>query len=224
MDEILDVGFGLSADDEPQRPVHRTAKCGYVDEPDHGIPPHDRRQPIQFCPTKPASFSCCGTWRHDARFRPDWFERQMSPGDEHCRNDRQWRFASGADWCSSNWKLGVDPSFAATYAASFGASQPDYRTVLFDINSDGGSTPKNLYGPDPKVAAGADDNASYVLSCSAGKKSQSETFADSTEDMARRSSGGWAVSQQSRLRALRCVGQREYVPTIGYGSRGSGTR
>jgi hypothetical protein len=31
-------------------------------------------------------------------------------------------------------KLGIDPSFAATYAASFGSSLPDYRTVLFDMN------------------------------------------------------------------------------------------
>ncbi len=31
-------------------------------------------------------------------------------------------------------KLGIDPSFASTYAASFGASLPDYRTVLFDMN------------------------------------------------------------------------------------------
>ncbi|HEX5471520.1 MAG TPA: PEP-CTERM sorting domain-containing protein [Lacipirellulaceae bacterium] len=31
-------------------------------------------------------------------------------------------------------KLGIDPSFASTYAASFGSSLPDYRTVLFDMN------------------------------------------------------------------------------------------
>jgi hypothetical protein len=30
--------------------------------------------------------------------------------------------------------LDVDPSFAAQYAALFGASQPDFRTVLFDMN------------------------------------------------------------------------------------------
>jgi hypothetical protein len=102
-------------------------------------------------------------------------------------------------------KLGVDPAFAATYAASFGASQPDYRTVLFDINSDGGSTPKDLYGPDPKVPAGAEDNASaYVLF--GGKKSQAETFADSTEDALDQ-----AVDGQYRNNALRAYGASDNV-------------
>jgi hypothetical protein len=32
------------------------------------------------------------------------------------------------------FKIGIDPSFAAGYAASFGTSLPDYRTVLFDMN------------------------------------------------------------------------------------------
>jgi hypothetical protein len=32
------------------------------------------------------------------------------------------------------FKIGIDPSFAAGYAASFGSSLPDYRTVLFDMN------------------------------------------------------------------------------------------
>jgi hypothetical protein len=102
-------------------------------------------------------------------------------------------------------KLGVDPSYAATYAASFGASQPDYRTVLFDINSDGGSTPKNLYGPDPNVPVGADDNASaYVLF--GGKKSQSATFADTTEDALDQ-----AVDGQYRNNALRAYGASDNV-------------
>ncbi len=102
-------------------------------------------------------------------------------------------------------KLGVDPSYAATYAASFGASQPDYRTVLFDINSDGGSTPKNLYGPDPNVPAGADDNASaYVLF--GGVKSNSVTFADTTEDALAQ-----AVNGQYRNNALRAYGASDNV-------------
>ena len=41
-------------------------------------------------------------------------------------------------------KLGIDPSFAAAYAASFGTSLPDYRTVLFDMNG------INVYGSDGK--------------------------------------------------------------------------
>lgn len=94
-------------------------------------------------------------------------------------------------------KLGVDPSFAASYAASFGASQPDYRTVLFDINSDGGSTPINLYGPDPNLPAGSSDNASaFVLF---GKvKSSTQTLADTTVD-----AEGQAVNGQYRNNALR---------------------
>jgi hypothetical protein len=78
-------------------------------------------------------------------------------------------------------KLGVDPAFATTYAASFGASLPDYRTVLFDINSNGGSTPVDLYGPDPNVPAGASDNASaFVLF--GGVKSSVQTLQDATTD------------------------------------------
>jgi hypothetical protein len=43
-------------------------------------------------------------------------------------------------------KLGIDPSFASEYAAKFGSSLPDYRTVLFDMNGFNvydGTTDKN---------------------------------------------------------------------------------
>ena len=46
--------------------------------------------------------------------------------------------------------------FAAAYAASFGTSKPDYRTVLFDINASGGSNIVDLYNPN-KTAVD-DDN------------------------------------------------------------------
>jgi hypothetical protein len=94
-------------------------------------------------------------------------------------------------------KLGVDPSFATQYAATFGASQPDYRTVLFDINSNGGSTPVDLYGPDPNLAPGASDNASaFVLF--GGVKSSVQTLADATVD-----AEDQAVNGQYRNNALR---------------------
>jgi hypothetical protein len=48
-------------------------------------------------------------------------------------------------------KLGIDASFAATYANSFGSSLPDYRTVLFDMNG------INVYGSDGKTDP--DDNS-----------------------------------------------------------------
>jgi hypothetical protein len=102
-------------------------------------------------------------------------------------------------------KLGVDPAFAATYAASFGASQPDYRTVLFDINSEGGSTPKNLYGPDPNVPAGSEDNATAEVLLG-GKKSQTEAVADTTEDALDQ-----AVDGQYRNNALRAYGASDNV-------------
>jgi hypothetical protein len=94
-------------------------------------------------------------------------------------------------------KLGVDPSFAAQYAASFGASQPDYRTVLFDINSNGGSTPVELYGPDPNLPAGASDNAS-AFALFGGVKSSVQTLADATVD-----AEGQVVNGQYRNNALR---------------------
>jgi len=94
-------------------------------------------------------------------------------------------------------KLGVDPAFATQYAASFGMSQPDYRTVLFDINSNGGSTPVDLYGPDPNVPAGSSDNASaFVLF--GGVKSSVQTLADATVDAENQ-----AVNGQYRNNALR---------------------
>jgi hypothetical protein len=102
-------------------------------------------------------------------------------------------------------KLGVDPAFAATYAAAFGASQPDYRTVLFDINSNGGSTPVDLYGPDPNLPAGASDNASaFVLF--GGVKSSVQTLADTTVDAENQ-----AVNGQFRNNALHPYGAMDNV-------------
>jgi hypothetical protein len=102
-------------------------------------------------------------------------------------------------------KLGVDPAFATTYSASFGNASPDYRTVLFDINSDGGSTPINLYGPDPNLAAGADDNASaYVLFGST--KSSVQTLADGVVDAT-----GQVVTGKYRNNSLRPFGQSDNV-------------
>jgi hypothetical protein len=102
-------------------------------------------------------------------------------------------------------KLGVDPAFATTYAAAFGASQPDYRTVLFDINSNGGSTPVDLYGPDPNLPAGASDNASaFVLFGSV--KSSVQTLADTTVDAENQ-----AVNGQFRNNALHPYGVMDNV-------------
>jgi hypothetical protein len=54
-------------------------------------------------------------------------------------------------------KLGIDPSFAATYAASFGASLPDYRTVLFDMNG------VNVYDGNTVDNSTKDNSQSFVI-------------------------------------------------------------
>ena len=54
-------------------------------------------------------------------------------------------------------KLGIDSSFAATYAASFGSSLPDYRTVLFDMNG------INVYGSDGKTDPNDNAHAHVVF-------------------------------------------------------------
>jgi hypothetical protein len=69
-------------------------------------------------------------------------------------------------------KLGIDPSFAATYASSFGASLPDYRTVLFDMNG------INVYGPDGKT--NPDDNSHVFVVFGANNQSQTAVFPDET--------------------------------------------
>jgi hypothetical protein len=69
-------------------------------------------------------------------------------------------------------KLNVDPSFAAQYAASFGASLPDYRTVLFDMNG------LNVY--DGVVNTSTADNAHTFVIFNPGGKSGTAVFADET--------------------------------------------
>ena len=68
--------------------------------------------------------------------------------------------------------LDVDPAYAATYAASFGASQPDYRTVLFDMNG------VNVY--DGVVNSSSDDNAETFVYFNPGGKSGTAVFQDET--------------------------------------------
>lgn len=67
-------------------------------------------------------------------------------------------------------KLDVDPSFAAQYAASFGASLPDFRTVLFDMNG------VNVY--DGVVNTSSADNAKASVVFNPGGKSNEVAFAD----------------------------------------------
>ena len=69
-------------------------------------------------------------------------------------------------------KLDVDPAYAATYAASFGESQPDFRTVLFDMNG------VNVY--DGVVNNSSADNAQASVVFNPGGASQSVAFADET--------------------------------------------
>jgi hypothetical protein len=68
-------------------------------------------------------------------------------------------------------KLGIDPSFAAAYAASFDSSVPDYRTVLFDMNGvnvyDGFTTNKS-----------SDDNSQMFVNFNPGGKSLVEILPD----------------------------------------------
>ncbi len=67
-------------------------------------------------------------------------------------------------------KLDVDPSFAAQYAASFGASQPDYRTVMFDMNG------VNVYDG-VTHSSNADNSQAYAV-FTPGGKSSTEVFED----------------------------------------------
>ena len=69
-------------------------------------------------------------------------------------------------------KLDVDPAYAATYAASFGASLPDFRTVLFDMNG------VNVY--DGTVGASTADNSKAFVVFTPGGPSGEATFADET--------------------------------------------
>jgi hypothetical protein len=68
--------------------------------------------------------------------------------------------------------LDVDPAFAAAYAASFGASQPDYRTILFDMNG------LNVYDGVVKTSS-ADNAQAFVVFNSVGQ-SQKAIFDDET--------------------------------------------
>ncbi len=67
-------------------------------------------------------------------------------------------------------KLGIDPSFAAEYASKFGASLPDYRTVLFDMNG------FNVY--DDTTDNNTDDNAQAFVVFNPGGKSETTVFPD----------------------------------------------
>jgi hypothetical protein len=69
-------------------------------------------------------------------------------------------------------KLDVDPAFAAQYAASFGASLPDFRTVLFDMNG------LNVY--DGVVHTSSDDNAQTFVKFNPGGQSGKAVFEDET--------------------------------------------
>src|SRR4051794_25735434 len=70
-------------------------------------------------------------------------------------------------------KLGIDPSFAATYAASFGTSLPDYRTVLFDMNG------VNVYDGS-KVNVSSTDNAAASVVFDTNINSNKNFFPDET--------------------------------------------
>lgn len=66
--------------------------------------------------------------------------------------------------------LDVDPAYAATYAASFGESHPDYRTVLFDMNG------INVY--DGTTEKSSDDNAAAFVIFTPGGQSSTSVFED----------------------------------------------
>jgi hypothetical protein len=68
--------------------------------------------------------------------------------------------------------LDVDPAFAAMYAASFGESQPDFRTVLFDMNG------LNVY--DGVVNTSSADNAQAFVVFDPAGPGQKATFDDET--------------------------------------------
>jgi hypothetical protein len=67
-------------------------------------------------------------------------------------------------------KLDIDPAYAATYEASFGASLPDFRTVLFDMNGidvyAGTTNPSTL------------DNSQVFVNFTPGGQSTVATFED----------------------------------------------
>jgi len=67
-------------------------------------------------------------------------------------------------------KLGIDASFAAAYANSFGTSLPDYRTVLFDMNG------INVYGSDGKTDP--DDNSHARVVFNSNIQSGTSIFPD----------------------------------------------
>jgi hypothetical protein len=69
-------------------------------------------------------------------------------------------------------KLGIDPSFAANYAAAFGSSLPDYRTVLFDMNG------INVY--DGTVSNSTKDNSQAFVVFDTDIQSNTSTFPDET--------------------------------------------
>jgi hypothetical protein len=69
-------------------------------------------------------------------------------------------------------KLGIDPSFAADYANSFGSSLPDYRTVLFDMNG------VNVYGSDGKP--NPEDNSHAHVVFDTNVQSGTSIFPDAT--------------------------------------------
>lgn len=66
--------------------------------------------------------------------------------------------------------LDVDPAFAAQYAATFGATQPDFRTVLFDMNG------HNVY--DGFVHGDSADNAHAFVTFTPGGDSSEDVFQD----------------------------------------------
>jgi hypothetical protein len=68
--------------------------------------------------------------------------------------------------------LDVDPSFAASYAASFGDSQPDFRTIFFDMNGN------NVY--DGVVNTSTDDNAQGSVVFNPGGPGSTAIFEDET--------------------------------------------
>jgi len=70
-------------------------------------------------------------------------------------------------------KLGIDPSFAANYAASFGSSLPDYRTVLFDMNG------INVYDGNVVNNSTKDNSQAFVI-FDTNIQSNTSTFADET--------------------------------------------
>lgn len=66
--------------------------------------------------------------------------------------------------------LDVDPAYAAQYSASFGSSQPDFRTVLFDMNG------LNVYTG--VQHSSSDDNAKASVVFTPGGKSNAVAFPD----------------------------------------------